>query len=57
MIVLRAGLGLAAVASLAEGEVEVVADEAHPVSLPALGGSAGDLEVGDILDRGQVVHI
>jgi hypothetical protein len=55
--VLLLGLRLAAIALLAEGEVEVAAIEADPVSLPHLRNSIIGLdELIAFFRRGQIIH-
>ena len=49
-------LHFAAIAFLPEGEVQIVAVEADPVTLPGLGGGLGDTQgrTGDVFDWGEV---
>jgi hypothetical protein len=57
-LVLLAGLRLAAIAFLTEGEVEIVAVETHPVALPRLRRCLRLLEAGlGVLDWCEVVHL
>ena len=55
-LIVLSGLDFAAIAFLPEGEVQIVAVEADPISFPTLGGSFGDSRIGeaDIFDGGEV---